>query len=551
LTDKYQKGIVLPAPPDRQEQIQYFGKQQLRILALMLFIFSMGSVYGIYAVFSQSPWLYPFLLMLVILVPWVLYVVVLSTYRPRVTWESHQMVLTAGQYMLKHSVDVFIPVCGEDPRIIENTFRHASKLQWPDGEMNIYCLDDGNSRIAERIAKAYGIHYLVRNDRPLHKKSGNLNNGLRNSDGEFIVVFDADFAPAPEFLLETIPYMLYENMGIVQTAQYFDVKVSNTRNWVQQMSGSVQDMFFGWAQPARNTADAAMCVGTNAVYRRTALDAIGGFPRVSAGGEDVVTGLDMYAEGYRTIYVPLALAKGVCPDTFDAAINQQYRWSGTCMRMFMGDNEYSRSFKNAKLNLGQKMVFWSGLLYYVQSMLALVVTALPGIVMLWGFPELVGPGNYLPIAPAMLGMFMLPFIIRGWRPSLLRMIMVYSVAHILSFIDTVKETFVRKPPHPSYWIPSGAKGKSRRTVIAGWIIRIWFVLTQGIIWAAIIINIPVYGWVNFWPAVVIGLFQTIVLFPLMLPGYGTIAQTTLLPHLTKRRFWQWRKQRFYKKYHSQ
>jgi hypothetical protein len=221
------------------------------------------------------------------------------------------------------------------------------------------------------------------------------------------------------------------------------------------------------------------------------------------------------------------------------------------MRMFMGDNEYSRSFKNAKLNLGQKMVFWSGLLYYVQSMLALVVTALPGIVMLWGFPELVGPGNYLPIAPAMLGMFMLPFIIRGWRPSLLRMIMVYSVAHILSFIDTVKETFVRKPPHPSYWIPSGAKGKSRRTVIAGWIIRIWFVLTQGIIWAAIIINIPVYGWVNFWPAVVIGLFQTIVLFPLMLPGYGTIAQTTLLPHLTKRRFWQWRKQRFYKKYHSQ
>jgi hypothetical protein len=184
-------------------------------------------------------------------------------------------------------------------------------------------------------------------------------------------------------------------------------------------------------------------------------------------------------------------------------------------------------------------------------MLALIVTALPGIAMLWAFPARVGVGNYIPIAPAMLGMFMLPFIIRGWRPTLLRMIVVYSVAHLLSAADVIKERFTQQPAHPSNWIPSGVKAKSSRTRLAGWIIRSWYVVTQAVIWAAIIRDVPVYGWINFWPAVVLSVFQTVVLFPLMLPGYGTIAQTTLLPHLFREAFRRWRRRRYYKKYSSQ
>lgn len=537
----YQKDLVIPTPPKRYDQFQYLGKQHLRLLSIMLFVFSLGAVYGLYAVFSKTWQLYPFLLVLVVMVPWVLYIVVLSTYRPRVTWESHEMVLAAGPYMLKRSVDVFIPVCGEDTRIIENTLHHVSKLTW-DGELAIYCLDDGNSREVERIANKYRIRYLVRSDRPDHKKSGNLNNGLAHSSGEFVVVFDADFAPAPEFLLETVPYLLYDNLGIVQTAQYFDVQLRNTRNWVQQMSGSAQDLFFCWAQPARNTADAAMCVGTNVVYRRKALESIGGFPRVSAGGEDIVTGLDMYAQGYRTIYLPLVLAKGSCPDNFEAAINQQYRWSGTSMKMFYGHNEYHKSFKSARLKLNQKIVFWSGALYYMQSILTMLITVMPSIIMLWFFPYQIGPGNYLPIAPAMLGMFALPFIIRGWRPSVLRLILVYSVAHLLAALDTF-----RADMHADAWIPSGSKSKGGKAKAAGRVIRMWYVISQSLIWIALLRDLPVYGWSAYWVPVLLCAFQTIVLFPLMLPKYGIVAQTTLLPHLIREEFKRWRRtKRHYK-----
>lgn len=527
----YQKSPIIPQPPSQAERYEYLGKQTLRPLSIVIFFLSLGSVYGIYAVFSKSPAWYPFLAMLIVLIPWSVYVVILAMFRPRVSWESHQKVLAAGKHMLNASVDVLVPVCGEDLAVVRNTITFARNMRWP-GRLRVYILDDGDSREVRNLARNLGVEYLVRDDRPAHKKSGNLNNGLAHSDGDFVVVFDADFAPAETFLLETVPYMLYYNVGIVQTTQFFDVRIKETRNWIQQLSGSIQDMFFCWAQPARNTADSAMCVGTNVVYRRAALNAIGGFPRVDDGGEDIVTGLDMYSKGYRTIYLPINLAKGVCPDTFKAAINQQYRWALSSMKMFIGRNAYSKAFRRAPLNWKQRVVFWSGAMYYAQSVLVLITAVMPSIVMLWFFPWMVGPGNYLPIAPAMLSMFALPLILRGWRPATLRLIVVYSVSHLLAAIDTVRGT-------AAGWVPSGAQSKSGGIVArAGWITRVWVLVTQVAQWWALAIDLPTYGWPAYWPAVALCLFQTVVLTPLLFPGYGTIAQFSLIPHLVRFNLWK-------------
>jgi cellulose synthase (UDP-forming) len=530
-TGKYTKDLIIPSPPRKDEYYKYLAKQPLRILSVVLFVLSMGVVYGILSL--GLVW-YPFLLLLVVLIPWTVYIIVLATYRPRITWESHEKVKAVGAFMLSKSVDIFIPVCGEDLLIIENTLRNVTAIKYP-GRLRIYVLDDGNSPDVKAIAAKYAANYRVRLDRPAHKKSGNLNYGLSHSDAEFVVVFDADFAPAPDFLLELMPYMLYDNIGIVQSTQYFDVKMRQTRNWIQQLSGSMQDMFFCWAQPARNTADASMCVGTNVIYRRSALKAIGGFPRVDAGGEDIVTGLDMYTAGYRTLYVPLNLAKGVCPDNFNSAVNQQYRWALSTMRLFVGKNVYSKSLKEAPLSMGQRIVFWSGILYYAQSIMVLIIAVVPSIIMLWFYPYLVGIGNYLPIAPALVGMFALPLIIRGWRLSSLRIIVVYSVAHLLAAIDTFRGTKLN-------WVSSGSQvsaGSVPRR--AGWVVRLWVLGSQVATWAGIIVGLPVYSWATYWPAVVLTAFQTIVLFPLLLPNYGVVAQPTLLPHFARKRYraWKW------------
>ena len=519
--------MLIPVPPTKQEYYQYFGKQPLRILSVLLFVLSIGSVYGIYAVFTKSSIWYPFLLLLVVMVPWSIYIVILATFRPRITYDTHQRVKQLGKGMRLASVDIFLPVCGEDIGVLRNTFSCISRINWPS-RLTTYVLDDGDSTSVKTLAREFGFNYLVRDDRPLHKKSGNMNNGYRMSNGQFIVVFDADFAPAPDFLTETMPYMCYSNVGIVQTTQYFDVKLSETRNWIQQLSGSVQDMFFCWAQPARMAADAGMCVGTNVVYRREALDKTDGFSKVSSG-EDVITGLDLYAKGYRTAYVPLNLAKGVCPDSFYGVVNQQYRWAASSVRMFVGKNEHRKALKNCPLNLRQRLVFMSGALYYSQSILSLITMVVPSLVMLWFFPWQIGPGNYLPILPSMLGMFSLPLLIRGWRPTTLRLILVYSVAHLLAAIDAIRGSMASWEPSGSAVKTSDVPGK------ASFIIRSWVLISQVLTWWALAFDLPIYGLRAYWPAVLIAMFQTVVLTPLLFPGHGTIAQFSLMPHLLRKR----------------
>jgi len=200
------------------------------------------------------------------------------------------------------------------------------------------------------------------------------------------------------------------------------------------------------------------------------------------------------------------------------------------------------------------LVFWSGALYYAQSILVLIITVLPSIVMLWFFPYQIGPGNYIPIAPAMLGMFALPVIVRGWRPSILRLTVVYSAAHLLAGIAAVRDDLSHRATKDPAWIPSGAKSKSGNAKIAGRMVRIWYIVGQSLIWIALFKDLPVYGWHAYWVAVLLCLFQTVVLFPLILPGYGVIAQTTLLPHLIMERYRKWRLRRYYaaqEKYYKQ
>src|SRR5262249_60777995 len=75
----------------------------------------------------------------------------------------------------------------------------------------------------------------------------------------------------------------------------------------------------------RDRFGSALCVGSNAVYRRRALEPNDGFTLIPYA-EDSHTGLDARRFGYQLIYLPVPLAAGVCPGTLDAFMRQQYRW---------------------------------------------------------------------------------------------------------------------------------------------------------------------------------------------------------------------------------
>ena len=528
-------GTMVPAAPGDTEQYSYFRHQWRRALTIVFAVLSAGGLYGLYMVFTKSWMWYPFLVTLVIMIPWTLYMIIVTLRRPTLNIDTHALMKAD---LRRPFVDVFITICGESLPVVMNTFVHAAQLAWA-GELTIYVLDDSPDETqagtwVRRLAGQLGFEYLRRPDRPKGKKSGNLNYAFSRSRGEYIAVFDADFAPAPSFLEQTVPYFGDTGVGIVQTSQYFGITRRDTVNWIDRLSGVVQGMFFCWSQPGQQARDSAICVGTNVLYRRSALQAIGGFPWCETGGEDIVTSVSLLARGWRTVYVPLNLAKGLCPDSFTGVINQQYRWCLTTLGLIFpvrGMDGAHRSFWACAMTRTQRISYLSGLMYYLQSLLALVISVMPALIMLWAYPYQVGPGNYLPIAPAMLSMLALPLMIPGWRPEMLRLSMVYGVAHLLAFADAVTGRI-------QGWVPTGSASagklrKNRTPARAAIILRGWVVITQILMWWALARDLPVYGLPAYWIPIALAAMQSVVLLPLLLPGYGTTGITLRRKHDTQ------------------
>jgi len=104
---------------------------------------------------------------------------------------------------------------------------------------------------------------------PRHAKAGNLNNALLATDGEFLLILDADQIPAPEILDRTLGYFLDEKVALVQTPQYF------TNVPESDPLGSQAPLFYGPIQQGKDGWNAAFFCGSNAIIRREALMQLG------------------------------------------------------------------------------------------------------------------------------------------------------------------------------------------------------------------------------------------------------------------------------------
>lgn len=250
------------------------------------------------------------------------------------------------------SVDVFIPTYNEDPDLLANTMAAAKGMDYPADKFNVWLLDDGGTvqkRNSDKIGDAnnaerrhaqlqklsaeMGVNYLTR-DRNEHAKAGNLNNGLSKSTGELVAVFDADHAPARDFLKETVGYFDEDpKLFLVQTPHFFlnpDPVERNLRTFEKMPSEN--EMFYGIIQRGLDKWNAAFFCGSAAVLRRTALAETGGFSGVSIT-EDCETAIELHARGWHSVYVDKPLIAGLQPATFASFIGQRSRWAQGMMQI--------------------------------------------------------------------------------------------------------------------------------------------------------------------------------------------------------------------------
>jgi len=102
---------------------------------------------------------------------------------------------------------------------------------------------------------------------------------MANSNGDLIAVFDADHAPARDFLKETVGfYAENKRLFLVQTPHFFlnpDPLERNLRTFERMPSEN--EMFYGIIQRGLDKWNAAFFCGSAALLNRTALNETGGF----------------------------------------------------------------------------------------------------------------------------------------------------------------------------------------------------------------------------------------------------------------------------------
>jgi cellulose synthase (UDP-forming) len=503
--------IYLPQPPNEREKYGYFGKQPRWVFAWLL-IASAGVLYG-YIHVAERAWLVaPVMwLLLMVMVPPVVVNFWLRIGRPRLTLTEHQA--TVANYREQgETVDVFLPSCGEPLAVLDNTFQYVSNMDW-SGLKTVYVLDDSAREKVRDLADEYNFRYIVRPDPGHMKKAGNLAHALGISGGDFIAVIDADFAVRREFLYETMPYFSDPKVGIVQTAQYFDVS-NRSFSYIQRYAGTLQEIFFRFIQPARDRYKAAICAGTNLVYRRSAVVAAGGFAWVPIG-EDVHSGVKLAWAGYETRYLPLCLAKGVAPADFPSLANQQARWCRSSMMLMV-----EKHFVEASFTWKQRAAFWAAFLYYMSSAALLLTGPFPTLTMIWFYPGHVYPHNYLPILPALAAtFFVFPVLSRGWRPTIYRVCMINACCHLYSVWHAIRGRFAE-------WVPTGASpDRGQVPVAVNRILCSWIVVVQVLLWSGLALRVHQYGWHPYWVIEVLAAVQLYMLAPLLTPSKGVWKRT--------------------------
>jgi cellulose synthase/poly-beta-1,6-N-acetylglucosamine synthase-like glycosyltransferase len=343
------------------------------------------------------------------------------------------------------SVDVFLPSAGETLQVLENTYHWVSKLNWPSDKIEFYVLDDSDRLEVAEMAERHGFHYLVRPNRGYLKKAGNLLYAFKRSHGDLIAIFDADFVPAANYLYEMGNYFEDPTIGIVQSPQFFDT--DSTKNWIERGAGSVQELFYRAIQVARSKIGSPICCGTSAVYRRAALVEAGGFVQIEHS-EDVYTGIALRRQGFRTIYIPSVLTKGLCPDTAKAFFNQQYRWCAGSMTL-MRDID----FWKVKMSVLQRLCYVSGFMYFMFTALWIFIGFIPVITMVFFLPDEVVLSNYIPLIPTIIYVWIIhPNWYRsnwGFDVPSIRLLTAY--AHFFA----IKDIFFGKLQG---WIPTGELG---------------------------------------------------------------------------------------------
>lgn len=227
-------------------------------------------------------------------------------------------------------VTVQLPIFNE-LHTVERLINAVRGLDYPHDRLEVQVLDDSTdataalaaSLVARARAEGLNIVHLRRRRRDGYK-AGALAAGLKQTRGEFIAVFDADFAPPPDFLRRALPWFADARVGCVQARW---AHLNRDYSLLTQLQALGVDGHFVVEQTARARGGLFLNFnGTAGIWRRACIEDAGGW-QADTLTEDLDLSYRAQLKGWRIEFLPGVAVPGELPAQMAAYKNQQARWA--------------------------------------------------------------------------------------------------------------------------------------------------------------------------------------------------------------------------------
>ena len=227
-------------------------------------------------------------------------------------------------------VTIQLPVYNE-LYVMKRLLKNIAKIEYPLDKLEIQVLDDSTDESVETTAKhikeiqdkGIDIQHIRRTNRQGFK-AGALKEGLKIAKGEFIAIFDADFLPQKDWLLQTVPYFKNENIGVVQTRWGH---INRNYSTLTKIQAFALDAHFTLEQVGRNSKGHFINFnGTAGVWRKECIYDAGNWE-----GDTLTEDLDLsyraQLKNWEFKYLEHVETPAELPVIISAARSQQFRWN--------------------------------------------------------------------------------------------------------------------------------------------------------------------------------------------------------------------------------
>ncbi|QHS52097.1 cellulose synthase family protein [Edaphobacter sp. 12200R-103] len=232
-------------------------------------------------------------------------------------------------------VTIQLPIYNEQ-FVIDRLIDACCRLNYPRDRFEIQVLDDSTdetTEVAQQIVERYATGFPGMEPQPIvyiHRtnrhgfKAGALDAGLKVARGEFVAIFDADFVPPGEWVMQVIHHFAESNIGMVQTRW---THLNRDYSFLTQVEAIMLDGHFVLEHGGRSRAGVFFNFnGTAGMWRRETIGSAGGWQHDTLT-EDTDLSYRAQMVGWQFKYLQDVECPAELPIEMTAFKTQQARWA--------------------------------------------------------------------------------------------------------------------------------------------------------------------------------------------------------------------------------